>query len=191
MNSRIISQSRFKRQAFSQNCANMGLQAQNDSMTRFQENPKSRFSVSFRVSILALRRTALTAVKKSHRPNRHISPIFGILGERLCAVRDFPTKGLAAAMAAGGRFRTACRIRRETKQAPDATITARRKSDCRIGEIWRLRLQNIATYAMVTYSASTDRTSDHHADAIALYSEAGWIGPSAREVRKRRNCAGL
>ena len=59
----------------------------------------------------------LTSIKyglfKSIR--RHISPIFGILGKRLCAVRDFPTKGIAVAMAAGGRFRTACKIRRETQ----------------------------------------------------------------------------
>jgi hypothetical protein len=38
-------------------------------------------------------------------PSRHISPIFGILGERLRGVRDFPTKVIAEAMAAGEKFR--------------------------------------------------------------------------------------
>ncbi len=45
----------------------------------------------------------------------HISPIFRIHGEILYAVRDFPTKGIAVAMAAGGRFRTECKNRRETQ----------------------------------------------------------------------------
>jgi hypothetical protein len=48
-------------------------------------------------------------------PSRHISPIFGILGERLCGVRGFTTVAIAVAMAAGGKFRTPCKIRRETK----------------------------------------------------------------------------
>jgi hypothetical protein len=47
--------------------------------------------------------------------SRNISPIFGILGESLCGVRGFATEAIAVAMAARGKFRTPCKIRRETK----------------------------------------------------------------------------
>ena len=52
---------------------------------------------------------------ESRTPSRLISPIFGIFGEQWCAVGDFPTKGIAIAMAAGEKFATACQGRRKTK----------------------------------------------------------------------------
>jgi hypothetical protein len=61
------------------------------------------------------RECRLSDIIQKMATSRHMSPIFGILGERLCGVRGFATEAIAVAMAAGGKFRTPCKIRRETK----------------------------------------------------------------------------